>query len=321
MALCLLRDRRRATRDHARRPALPAGVDAALPDLPGHRCDRAVDLAPPHRPDRRSDHSGALRLGTLDAAGPARLPAQPGDRRVERGVPARTDAAAIRRDHTDQPPGNHPAPDQPVAHDRPRRRHRGARRGLVHGAGLERRLAAGRPPHPRRPGHHRRWRRARGYEVATGARTAVAEPDVRRTVYPRRVRRHQPRVARVHPNPHPPPPAGDPAGALQLLGGHLVRRQRDQPARAGHDRRQAGRRAVRGRRRLVRQPHQRPRRARRLVAQPGTLPQRTSATDRAHSWTRHAVRAVGRTRDGQPRQRPLRTAGWTCCSPNTRSTS
>ena len=104
-------------------------------------------------------------------------------------------------------------------------------------------------------------------------------------------------------SPHP----AVPAGALQLVGGDRA----STSTQAGQTR--AGR-AGRARsacelfvdgRRLVRRPRQRPRRARRLDAQPAKVPGRPGRVRRRRPRARHAVRAVGRAGDGQPRQRPV----------------
>ena len=68
---------------------------------------------------------------------------------------------------------------------------------------------------------------------------------------------------------------------------------------------EVGRRAVRARRRLVPAPPRRRRRARRLVRRRGRLARRAAPAGRRTSrGLGHAVRAVGRAGDGQPRLRP-----------------
>ena len=70
------------------------------------------------------------------------------------------------------------------------------------------------------------------------------------------------------------------------------------------DGRRRGRRAVRARRWLVQRPPRRHRGPGRLVRRPGRLAARPLPADRSRHGPRHGVRALGRARDGQPRQRP-----------------
>ena len=131
-----------------------------------------------------------------------------------------------------------------------------------HGRGVERRprlgglLAHRRRSAARRPGQATG---GAGHDDAGLCRSRPASsspPGLRRPVHRRRLRRGEPRLARVQSARTCCPHAGEvAAGALQLLGGHRLRRRRGRaaarsPARAAR----AGRGAVRRRRRLVRRP-------------------------------------------------------------------
>ena len=92
---------------------------------------------------------------------------------------------------------------------------------------------------------------------------------------------------------------------LQRLGGGLLR---PRPGPTQGDRRPRGRdrrRAIRVGRRLVSPAAERFRRARRLVGRPSCLARGPEPADRPRRVPRHGVRAVVRTRDGQPGLGPV----------------
>ena len=188
---------------------------------------------------------------------------------------------------------------------------------MEHRAGLERQLADHRCTGTRSAGPT--WTGGFGHEgldLVAGARRGAGHPGVRRPLHRGRVRRGQPRLARLRPPARAAAPGRDATGALQLVGGDRLRRRRGRPAGPRGAGREPRRRAVRDGRRLVRRPHQRPRRPRRLGAQPGPLPR----TGCARSPTEvhrlgMRVRPVGRAGDGQPGQRPLPARTRTgCCT-------
>ena len=138
-----------------------------------------------------------------------------------------------------------------------------------------------------------------------------------------------------------PGPASRPPALRRLLGRGAQRRRRRLPAAGARDRLPPGptaprprpvhyncweavyfdhdlaasppsptrrpprRRALRARRRLVRLPRRRHLEPRRLARRPAKMAGRSDAADRARAPPRHALRPLGRARDGQPPQRPL----------------
>ena len=94
------------------------------------------------------------------------------------------------------------------------------------------------------------------------------------------------------------------AARAQHLGGRVLRPRPRAAHHARRARRAGGRRADRAGRRLVPRPPRRLRRPGRLVRRPRRLARRAPPVRRARALPRHAVRAVVRAGDDQPRLRP-----------------
>ena len=101
----------------------------------------------------------------------------------------------------------------------------------------------------------------------------------------------------------PEPVSARPPGDAQRVGGGLLRPRPGPAAGAGRAGGRGRRRALRARRRLVRRPPQRQRRPRRLGGLARRLAGRAAPADRPGARAGHAVRALVRAGDGQPRLR------------------
>ncbi|CAK7279476.1 hypothetical protein SGPA1_10254 [Streptomyces misionensis JCM 4497] len=274
------------------------------PALPDARRRRGAAGHPGQR-GAGTGGAAARRRGHLDAARPRGLAAVPAARPLGRRVPAHHRSPHLRRVRHRQPPRPHRPPAPAVGRAR-HRRHRGTRRGLRLRARLVRLLAHRRRPAPRRPcADHRRRRTRRLGPGAARARRVVHHPGLRGALQRRRLRRGEPRLARLPAGTRRPGRRAGPAGPLQLLGGDDLRHLRGAAVRPRPPGRRDRRGTLRRGRRLVRRPHQRPRRARRLDPQPRPLPERPAAPRRTGARPRHGVRHLGRTGDGQPGQRAV----------------
>ncbi len=165
--------------------------------------------------------AAARRLRHLDPARPRdRLADVAPARPLGRGVPAGARTPHLRREGHRQPPRPHRAPAPAVG--RPgHRRDRGARRGLRLRPRLVRILADRRGRNcPTRACRSPAARVRRLRPAPAGGGRVLHRPGLRRAVERRRLRRGEPRLARLPAGVRHPGRRPGPAGAVQLLGGH-----------------------------------------------------------------------------------------------------
>ena len=247
-------------RRHQRRPAdgTPRRPPPAAHRHPAVRGARAspVPLAGADQPRRGPGAAAPGRLGHLAGAVATRLPGHHPRRRL-RGRDPGTPPAARPGPAGARIAARYPRPRVPAVDRRGRRRRGGVRRGLEPRRRAQRLLETGRRTLRRQsPAPHRRRQRLRPAPHAATRRHPVPAADRRHLRAARPHRPHRP-LAHVRAAVRAAPADTAAPGALQLLGGHVLRRAPRRPDRARQARPAARCGAVRRRRRLVHRPRRR----------------------------------------------------------------